>query len=199
MDETRLFTKDDFEILAAKYIVAECSLVPSRKLILIERIYEDRARMGVGKQDSGGYYEDVYEFPSVQRAILALFLWDPSKQEEPGGWDRHTDSGRNRIGGRSDLEFVYYHCDDVIQHIIHAVAVTKRKNGIMMGIKERSEHIGGILPAGTRCFYILGKFLLEDYEEELLAYHYGDHTVVMSLEQSKYIMLSEVIQRLGDG
>jgi hypothetical protein len=199
MDEMRLFTKDDFEILAARYVVVECSLVPSRKLLLVERIYEDRARMSVGKQDGGGYYEDVYEFSSVQRALIALFLWDPDKQEEPGGWDRHPDSGRNRIQGRSDLEFVYYTNDNVLQHVIHAVVVTCRKDGILMGIKERSEHIGGVLPSGTRCFYILAKFVLENRKEELLVYHYGDHTVVMGLEQSKHIMLSEVIQRLGDG
>lgn len=199
MDEMKIFTKKDFEILAARYILAECSLVPSRKLVLVERIYEDRARMSVGEQDGSGYYEDIYEFPSVQRAMIALFLWDPSKQEEPGGWDRHPDSGRNRIGGRSDLEFVYYSNDDVMQHVIHAIVVTYRVNGITMGIKEKSEHIGSSLPHGTRCFCVLAKFLLENREEELLVYHYGDHTVVMGLEQSKHIMLSDVIQRLGDG
>jgi hypothetical protein len=43
------------------------------------------------------------------------------------------------------------------------------------------------------------KFVLEHREEELLVYHYGDHTVVLGLGQSKHIMLSEVIEILRGG
>jgi hypothetical protein len=195
IDEMKSLTKEQIGHLAIRNILLECSLMRNRRLICIEQLFKERVRMHVEEQDAGGYSDDVWEFPEARAAMLALLMW--GEKDEPGGWDRHPSSGRYRIGGHAHMEYVCFNSDDPIEHVTHALGVTIRKDGVLLGIIEQSKHIGSSFPKDTRCFYA-HSHTIEGEEAEWFVYHHWDRSVVIELAQSTHIMLSNVIERLGN-
>lgn len=63
-----------------------------------------KGRLGIRVSDTEPF-EDVWEFPSVARAILAAEIWDPARTPEPEGWHRHPRSGRYRTDGDPGREY----------------------------------------------------------------------------------------------
>jgi hypothetical protein len=51
-------------------------------------------------------YEDFYCYDSVDLAVMALMVFDPTIQSEPSGWHRHFSTGRRRPGGDAAKEYI---------------------------------------------------------------------------------------------
>lgn len=62
-------------------------------------------RLGVAPADDPLYYEDVWDFLSLDAAVAALLSWDGTG--EPIGWHRHPRTGRRRPDGDPAREHVH--------------------------------------------------------------------------------------------
>lgn len=64
----------------------------------------DRAVLGIGRADAQAF-DDVWDYPSVPRAIAVAIDWDPPREPEPDGWDRHASTNRYRPDGDPRREY----------------------------------------------------------------------------------------------
>lgn len=76
---------------------------PAREIGVVALLF-GAARLGISKIGAHGY-EDIWDYPSVARAIAAAVSWDPAQDAEPDGWMRHHATGRYRVDGDPRREF----------------------------------------------------------------------------------------------
>ena len=179
-------------------ILAECSRVDTRRRITVEPTTFGRARLGIGPKSPviiEGVYDDVWDFLSWHAALKALETWDPEKDAEPDGWNRHPLSGRYRINGDKNLEWVKDHDGlSIEQNIVSAVISAKGQHCIIDGIMENSLHIGSEMPAYTRCFTVASNGVVQ-----WIVYHYCDRNVVLTVDEMENTSVGNVVQRLTGG
>jgi len=172
--------------------LAECTRIADKRRLVVERQIFRRARLGIGARDGG--YDNVWDYSSPESALIAMESWcadDP----EPQGWHRHHSTGRYRINGKRELEWVK---DDgsvsLEQNITFAIQVTKGKDKSIGEIVESSEHIGSEMPIGTQCFTVASEGIYT-----WIVYHRWDRCVVLSVDELGSVRLGSVIERLkGD-
>lgn len=88
-------------------IIAECCMVKSHRQVTIDLQAYGCARFGIGSPDYfDGGYDEVWDFPGVEAALLALETWNPEEEAEPSGWHRHHMTGRYRPDGDKAKEYV---------------------------------------------------------------------------------------------
>ena len=206
MNEIKPFTQEEYNKLLYDSILAECSLVPSRTLIFVQSLSDGRVRLMAGEQDCGDIYDDWWEFSCKEHALIALVTWDSDKQDEPALWDCHPDTGRYRISGHRELEYVRpakAMCNDECtfeEKIEHAIKVTQDKNRVVTNIEEDSAHIGKPMPKGTQCFHVFSTSATCDHTPRCKwvdrVYCYADRFVVIGMWDLPYISLANVVQRL---
>jgi|SRR5882757_949242 len=176
-------------------ILAECTRLADRRMLVVERQTFRRARLGIGSLNGwDGGYDDVWDFDSPEAALEALQTWQ-SDTPEPDGWIRHYGTGRYRINGDKSLEWVKD--DDSIgleQNIVKAIKFSKRQDFFMDSIQENSLHIGSEFPAHSKCFTVASKGVVR-----WLVYHCCDRSVVLSVEEMETISIGSVIERLKGG
>lgn len=204
MDEMKPVEQKDYEWLVGQYIVADCCLLPSRRHITIDRlIYDGRCRLGlVGRRSATGHsYEDVWEYPSSEKALISIFTWDPDTQEEPQLWDRHPATMRYRIDGHERLEYIRYDHDDIYEKVKNAITVTRGLEYYTTKIVEDSAHIGPEMPKGTRCFHAYIESLTCEHSMRCQwvdrVYIYLDRAVVLKMWDLMSVTLGELIRRLN--
>lgn len=66
-----------------------------------------RARLNVTDDPSHMFYSDVYCYADPYVATLAMYIWDPEKEPDPMGWEKHVQTGRYREHGNPANEKVY--------------------------------------------------------------------------------------------
>lgn len=203
MDETKPVEQKDYEWLVGQYILADCCLLPSKRHITIDSLYAGRARIGLvdKKSITGQSYEDIWEFPSKEKALISIFTWDPDEQEEPTLWDRHPATMRYRIDGHARLEYIRYNDDDIYEKVKYAIKATRGDEYYTTKIVEDSAHIGSEMPEGTRCFhaYIESKACEHSTRCEWLdrVYIYLDRAVVIKTFDIMNMTLGDLIRRLN--
>lgn len=90
--------------------VAERILPDGRRLAVLPLLF-GQARLGLGRvvtptgEPEDGF-TDIWDYPSVIAAELAMERYDPDHEAEPAGWHRHPASGRRRPNGDASKEYV---------------------------------------------------------------------------------------------
>ena len=82
-------------------------VLPDERILTVAKIAFERARLGISffpPHHLGAANADTWEYPSVDVALVAMREWDPTKDAEPDGWDRHGDTARRRPGGDPSKE-----------------------------------------------------------------------------------------------
>ena len=178
-------------------ILAECSRVDTKRRITVEPTTFGRARLGIGPKSPviiEGVYDDVWDFLSWRSALQAMETWNPEKDSEPDGWNRHYFTQRYRINGDKNLEWVKDDNDlSIEQNIISAVRSAKGQYCLIDGIMENSLHIGSEMPAYTQCFTVASNGVVQ-----WIVYHYCDRSVVLTIDEMKTTSVANVVQRLKD-
>jgi len=74
-----------------------------REATVVKMMFTARLTIGLPGEM---YYDDGWCYETVADATVAMFAWDPEKNEEPAGWHRHPTSGRRRPDGDPTKEYV---------------------------------------------------------------------------------------------
>jgi len=167
--------------------------LPDGRLIAVDPLLFHKARLGIGMLPplhEVGAFADHWEFPSVASALQAFVAWEPEKQKEPAGWDRHVATMRYRIGGDPELEYVK--CDDGGIHykVRYAIRVISGEDHAILTMIDRSEILGASFPEGSWFFEVLTK------QAEYNVYCYLDRCVVIPEENMGNVSVGTVVKRL---
>lgn len=65
-----------------------------------------RARVCLGEKMGSIFYIDEWDYLSVPAAIDGMMNWDPAKENEPTGWNRHHSTHRYRPEGDPTKEYI---------------------------------------------------------------------------------------------
>lgn len=74
------------------------------RLVAVMPLLFGRARLGIGPAGVQ-WFSDVWDFPTVGRAIAEATSWNPEADPEPVGWHRHVATGRYRPDGDATREY----------------------------------------------------------------------------------------------
>ncbi len=177
-------------------IIAECTRIADRRVLVVERQTFHRARLCItGPPPCHPLsYETTYDYATPDGALKAFLNWQDNGPE-PDGWQRHHGTGRYRIDGKRELEWVKDQNGWTLeQNIRYAIQVTKGKDKSIGNIIESSEHIGSEMPIGTKCYIVASEGV-----HTWNAYHRWDRSLVLTVGEMESVSVSSVIERLkGD-
>jgi hypothetical protein len=78
--------------------------LPGGKMVAVMPLTFGRGQLGIGRADAQEF-ADVWDFPSLARAIAEATSWNPD-DGEPQGWHRHPGTKRYRPNGDVAQEYV---------------------------------------------------------------------------------------------
>lgn len=195
--------------------IAQCRLEDQRLLAVQPQLYH-RAQLGIGPKppmQDAPVFTDTWDFPDEESALKALETWNPEETPEPQGWHRHPGTGRYRIDGNADLEYVKdcyeEHKDDksgaidiVKMNAGRAVQLTHGRDRTIEDIEETTTILGEVFPEGTRCFVVTSES--SECEHPIRCqwidhiYHYLDRSVVIRAEDLRQVSIATIRRRLTD-
>ncbi len=194
------------ELLNDDGIIAECSLIKDRRRITVCRRGFGCAHIGISPMppmQNIGVYDDSWDFPSPGAALRALSAW--KSEEAPKGWHRHMNSGRYRINGDEDLEYVkddYRPNMSIEDHVIYAVKVTQGLDRVIKEVQEEPGPVGALFPGGTQCFCVISESADCTHDPRCRwldrVYHHLDRCVVLSIPDFQWASIDNVIRRLTE-
>lgn len=175
--------------------IVECTRISDRRVLVVERQIFHRARLCFGARDGiwDGGYETTYDYESPKSALIALQSV-LREDREPDGWTRHFDTGRYRINGDKNLEWIKD--NDQLnreKNIIRAIRSTEG-NCLIDDVRENSLHVGSEMPAYTQCFTVASKGTVQ-----WIVYRYCHRNVVLSVDEIETTSVGNVIERLKGG
>jgi hypothetical protein len=171
-------------------------LLPDGRKLGLMPLFFGRARIRISEKPplhNCGILADAWEYLHFQQALMVFLLWEPTLLcPEPTGWHRHPGSGRYRINGDPDLEYVKG--DGGVEGIKYAVIVTQKCAPIFKveRCKDCEARLGAIFPIGTQVWHVEAE---GDYTK-FLVYHYLDRSVVLNPVDILTVSIGTVIDRL---
>jgi hypothetical protein len=139
---------------------------------------------------------ESWDYLDYWHAFAQFAVWEGSG--EPDGWSRHMDTGRYRIDGIPELEYVKDESDRTIEYCVeYAVRVTQGRDRRILKIDEEIPH--AVQLDGMRLFFVESEHTIRDGDICFHidhVYHYGDRSVVLSLDNLANGMQRTVITRL---
>lgn len=81
-------------------------LEPGGRTLDVYPLLFGRARLCVSRDPVTSYIDDVFEYPSLDSALTAMYEWDGTG-DAPYGWDRHPRTSRRRPEGDATREHVH--------------------------------------------------------------------------------------------
>src|SRR2546429_8653451 len=182
-------------------IPVECSLLDKRRVTIMRQLF-DQALLGVSAiypMEDDGTFNDQWDYPSLEAAQLGLQNWNPEQTSEPSGWHRHFDTGRYRIDGNPELEYVRSD-KEVPDQVRHAVHVTQPEDRMIAEMSEDTNFLDEIFPRGTRHFRVVVESTsVNDTREVCFVYHYIDRCVVLNQHDIEVVSVGTLTQRLKGG
>jgi|SRR2546429_4770834 len=182
-------------------IPVECSLLDRRRVTIMRQLY-GTALLGVSAKypsHDDGTFNSQWDYPSVEAAQLGLQNWNPAEHPEPTGWHRHHMTGRYRIDGRSDMEYVRSD-KSIEEQVRHAVHVTQPEDRMIAEVSEDANFLDEIFPRGTRHFRVVVESTsVHDTREVCFVYHYIDRCVVLNQHDIEVVSVGTLTQRLKGG
>lgn len=179
-------------------------ILPDGRKLTLQPLTFGAGQLGISMQPplhDSGMFADAWDFLKVEDAYVAFLVWIPDEKPEPDGWHRHPSSGRYRIDGRVDLEYVK--CEDardIKDNCIRAIMATCGKDRIIRTVREATEHLGKSYPVGTRAFWVFSESSECTHEAACFwgdqVFCRGDRYAVVKQSQFHRITIAEIIQRL---
>ena len=176
--------------------------LPDRWLLAVDPLVFGRARLGIGPNhplENAGVFNDTWEFPDITSALAALDNWNPEESPEPDGWDRHVDTGRYRILGQKEMEYVKFD-GSIDNQVRHAVHVTQGSDRVIEEIRDDSHVLGPTFPNGTKLYQVISTSTECPHKSPCKwhdnVYHYLGRCVILPLPASYNVTVGCVLRRL---
>ncbi len=181
--------------------------LPDRRRVAIAPQTFRHAQLGIGMSPPFteiGVFADSWDFLSIERAVYALLTWNPDTQTEPDGWHRYAASGRYRILGQPNLEYIKapdglpFH-----QQLEHALQVTCGRDRLLKDVAEEPLIQARWFPEGCQCFLLSSESTTCEHTPRCQwadgVFHYLDRFVVVPVQQMMQdggIKVTEIGRRL---
>lgn len=176
--------------------------LPDNRLLAVDPLTYERARLGISAMppfEDAPIFADTWEYPTIIGALVSLAAWNPEEEPEPSGWSRHHDTGRYRIDGDEDLEYVKWD-GPLEEQVAHAIQVTQGKDRVIRDITLKAHVLGPEFPHGASCRIVRSidpacphTPHCEWYDQ---VYSYLDRCVVLSMVGMFSTSMAAVLRRL---
>jgi hypothetical protein len=103
---------------------------PGGRTTEVIEVVSGRGRLVIGRIHDRSGYDDGWCYDSLAEALFALAKWNPMEQIEPEGWVKHISTGRRRINGDVQFEYLRYEEIEVRQRMEESRAVSIGDKGI---------------------------------------------------------------------
>jgi len=174
-------------------------LSDGRKLSLMPLLF-GAGQIGISEKPplhNVGVFADSWDFPRFETALMVFMLWEPD--QEPTGWHRHRRSGRYRINGDPDLEYVKCGDGRVEDNVRYAVLTTQGHDHTILSVSEQTDASDTLLLKGMQRFEVESEHCIADNHichHFQMVYCYGDRYVVLGLNDLIRGKSSTVLRRL---
>lgn len=172
-------------------------LPDGRKLSLMPYLF-GAGHLGISEKPpfhNLGIFADSWDFLNFFHALIQFHVWDG--EGEPDGWSRHPGTGRYRIDGDGQLEYIKDDNGTIEARIERAIHATQGMDHVVLKTEEE-QCSQGDLPDGTRLFLVESEHFIGDNKcfHVSQCYIYYDRVVVLSLNDLMHGALATVVRRL---
>lgn len=180
--------------------------LPDQRRISVQPWGFGGASLGISQKPpmhNVGVYADQWNYQRADDALKALQSWNPEESPEPTGWFRHVTTGRYRIDGDANLEYVKDADSRVMASIGAAIKVTQGADRVIIKIEQSEirDDVLGLIDY-TEWFRVISESSECHCDPRCqwidLVYHRLDRCVIVAWNDLPKMSIGNVLRRLTE-